>query len=613
MSGRAIAATGPTRTRDGRTIVLPRGRSTPELAALALTAIATLLLAGSLAVATLRLDGYGLVGSLPISYHAGIAVLPLAAMLAWTRPRGAPVLIAGLVVFVVFVWLTPLALEGTPRFRTGYLSYGYVDPIVRGEGLRPAEFFYHNWPLFPLLFGGLVTLTGLDPLTLLGWFPTAIVLLYLVPLGGLLRLVTVPIRERVPGAWALGLWLFVAFDWTGQDYFSPQALAFLVFLCWAWLLAWVALRREGRFERPATAVALVLFGLLVLTHVLTSLLALGALTTLTIAGFLRRPSLLVTCVVLFLGWQAYVAAPFFASYGPHLLRALLAVQDFFLVNLSNRIGGSAEHEVIATLRVAVSLVAFGLGALGVARFLAARGSRTGVAPTRSNEPGLGRLADRFGARPWRRFPEETRFALVFLAGIAVVAPISLYGGEMLIRILLFSLPMLAVLLVRAADAPVVRLITLAALLVAAPLHVVTHYGNELYDHVSKGELTGFAVVADTLAPANVYGAYPAADFRRTTELDSRTSVPAGANYPLDPTPLDGPDTALRWLDRDLPIYVAFSRGDAAAAELFFDDRSYVERALERLDRDPAYRLVYRNPDIAIYEWLGNARAREEEH
>jgi hypothetical protein len=260
----------------------------------------------------------------------------------------------------------------------------------------------------------------------------------------------------------------------------------------------VAASRAATVE--PTLVTLGLFALIVLTHVLTALLAIGVLAALTVAGMLRRPSLVVTTTLLFLGWQVYVAAPFYGFYGPNLVAALLAAPDFLTVNLANRIAGSPAHESVATLRVATAVVAFALGALGVARFLVRR-----------------------------PIPRETRFAIVALLGIAILAPISVYGGEMLIRVLLFSLPMLAILIVRAFDAAAVRVALIAALVVFAPLQLVTHYGNELYDYVSPGEVAGFSYVADHLAPANVDGAYPAGVFLRSATLDYRNTVPPNAS------------------------------------------------------------------------------------
>src|SRR5207253_1858015 len=121
----------------------------------------------ALAGSRLRLDGYGLVHSLPLPYYLGLAGLPLASAIEWSRPSARGALVAApLIAFVLAVWLTPYVLEGTPRFRTSYLSFGYVDPLIRGDGLLPHTFVYHNWPLFPLAFAAVHALTRISSLTL---------------------------------------------------------------------------------------------------------------------------------------------------------------------------------------------------------------------------------------------------------------------------------------------------------------------------------------------------------------------------------------------------------------------------------------------------------------
>ncbi len=576
MSIRATAGTG---VRERPVVAVASPLEAPEVVSVGLTATAVLLLAASLLASHLRLDAYGLAGSLPVTYYLGLACLPVGSAVLWTRPRGTGLLIGQLVLFVLVVWLTPLVLEGTPRFRTSYSNYAYVDPIVRGLGLMPGRFFYHNWPAFPVLFGELVSTFRVPPLTLMGWFPALVMLAYLVPLGALLWLMGEPVRKQAPYAWIAGLWFVVAFDWTGQDYFSPQAISYLLFLCWALLLAFVALRRDGRFEPLETLVAIGLFALIVLTHVLTAMLAIAVLAALTVVGLLRRPSLVVTTAVLFIGWQVYVAAPFYGFYGHLLVAAMLSAGDFFTVNLANRIAGSPQHEMVATVRVAVALLAFAIGGLGLLRVLARRS-----------------------------LPVETRFALASLIGIAVLAPVTVYGGEMLIRVLLFSLPLLAVLVVRAFDSRAVRAVLLAGLVAAAPLQVVTHYGNELYDYVSPGEVAGYEYIADRLAPANVLGAYPAGAFLSSATLDFRNAVPPNASARLESSTFTQPQQQ-HWLHRDWPVYVAVSRGDAGAATLFYRDPTFVEAVLKRLETDASFRLVYRNADIAIFRYVGSAASR----
>ena len=158
-----------------------------------LVAFAVTLAAGGLARSSLRLDGYGLVSSLPPAYYLGLICLPLASGVEWLRGRRASTksIVLHVVLFALIVWLTPLVLEGTPRFRTSYVNFGYVDPVLRGVGLLPGRFIYHNWPLFPVAMAALVQVTGISPLLLMAVFPIAMILALLVPMAAILRTIAI--------------------------------------------------------------------------------------------------------------------------------------------------------------------------------------------------------------------------------------------------------------------------------------------------------------------------------------------------------------------------------------------------------------------------------------
>ena len=320
--------------------------ASPVIAVIAL-AVSIILLAG----AHLKLDGYGLVDSLPWPYYVGLGGLVLASAVEWRRASSRPALVLVYVfAFLLLVWLTPYVLEGTPRFRTSYLSYGYVDPVARGQGLFPRLFVYHNWPLFSIAMAALKNAFSLSPLTLMAFFPTVIMALYLVPLSALLLMTTDRNWPRaakrwrtLSGAlgadarWVVGLWVFVVFQWTNQDYFSPQALAFLFYLGLMVVLAHTALRRDGTFTAVSGGATVILFTLIVATHVLSGLIALFVIAGLTLTKQLRRPTLLLLCLLVFVAWQAYPAAPFYQFYGHRLLQTVFAAGDFLQTNVSGRI------------------------------------------------------------------------------------------------------------------------------------------------------------------------------------------------------------------------------------------------------------------------------------
>lgn len=590
-------------------VTVPRNaRKMSGLAASPAIAAAALALSiASLAGARLRLDGYGLLHSLPWPYYLGLAGLPLASAVEWRRRSPRPMwVLAYVFAFLVLVWLTPYVLEHTPRFRTGYLSYGYVDPVVRGQGLLPRLFVYHNWPLFPLAMAGLQSVTAISPVTLMAFFPTVIMVLYLVPLSALLLLANGTQRLR-PGPerswrtflkaplgtdarWAAGLWLFVVFQWTDQDYFSPQALAFLFYLALLVVLTHAALRRRGRFDVLSGGATVMLFALIVATHVLTALVALFVIAGLTLTRQLRRPTLLLLCLFVFVAWQAYAAAPFYQFYGHRLLQTVFAAGDFLQTNVSGRISGSGAHLTVSRMRVGTTAIVFALG-------LAAVLSQSGLRRRRWSP-----------VARWRSLSQELRFALALLIATVLVGPVSVYGGEMLIRTELFSLPPLAMIIAATADRRRLFAAVAGTLTIMAPVHILTHYGNELYDYVSPGEIAGFRFIADHLAPAKIYGGFPGGGFLKSRSLRWRNStVPSAKQVPMAVDFLD--PNGHHWGTARGGVYVAFSRGDVAAATLFYNKPHLISDMQRLVASDPQMRPVYITPDYSIYHWLPPASRR----
>lgn len=577
----------------------------PGLPSIVLTLGAFALGVFALANSRLRLDDFGLASGLEPMFYVALALLPVASYVEWRRGDRAAawLIVVQVIAYIVLVWYAPTFLEGTARFRTAYVNYGYVDPLVRGDGLLPTRLIYHNWPLFPILMAGLVSV-GFDPIGLMTWFPIVAMLLYLIPLAFIVWLLwsaqarreaeAIPVPApalRWPGDpepepetgppprppyWALALWVFPIFDWTGQDYFSPQSFAFLVFLGWLIVIAYVALQLDGRFTRTTLLLVIGLFTAIVTTHVLTALLALGILFTLVLTRMVRSWTLLLTCGLIFLVWQVYVAAPFFEFYRTQLLQTILDLPSFLELNLSNRIRGSDGHAFIAQLRVLVTIVAFGLGAVAAVT--------------------VGRL----------RWSRPIRFVAAYVLGVALVAPVTVYGGEMLIRSLLFVLPMITAVAAMSLRIQAFSAVFILVVIGMAPIHILTHFGNELYDYVPANEIAGFDFIA-AHAPANVYGGAPAGQFMNTAHLDYRNSTVPKAGGPSGLEGYERPEDHA-WADEELPIYVVVSTGDDAAMRLFQNVTGFKSDVEDLAAGDPRYVPVFTNPDISIWLWTPNPPA-----
>ncbi len=595
----AQAVPAPTAVAEPPQLIGYRRDSLLTSVSLVLTLVAAACVGIGLADASLTLSAYGLIPSFHPVFFVGLALLPLASSLLWfSRGRIDRIVLVQLLLLLVALWLSPYLLESTARFRSSYKNFGPVDWLLVTGGYDPNQVIYHNWPLFPTFMAGVVKTTGVSPATLLALFPFLIQIAYLGAFAAILR------RYREAGNyWWAGVWFFYIFNWTGQDYFSPQALAFLFYLSLMAVFVHVSMNRQGQFGAPLMVLTLLIYGATVLTHVLTAGLLLPVIAALTFGGQLKQRSLLLTAVVMFAAWQVYGAFSFFEFSSTRIEDSLFDFQSFFSGNVGSRLQGSSAHLLVGRLRMLMTLVAFGLGGICILMRI--------TDPRRSQPAALLRrgLNSSFGAIEQVKtaggitlnVSQSIKFVILWLVGLAVIAPAYVYGGEMLIRILLFSLPAIALLMADSMSARKPAAIIVVVLALAAPVHMVTHYGNEIYDYVSPGEVAGFEFVSTQLAPANIFGGYPAGAFQNTPQLDWRYGVlPGEATLPS----VDGylhPDRNF-WKHKDWPIYVVISRGDGAAASLFYNQQGFQEKVKTAIAGLCNFQPSFDNGDFTVYRW-----------
>lgn len=564
---------------------------------LVVSAISVLCLGVGLATASLELTDYGIAKSFPMSFYFGLFLLPLASASLWfTNRKVDGIILLQLLLLLIAIWLSPYLLESTARFRSSYKNFSAVDWLADGGGFEPDIVVYHNWPLFPVVMTGVMKVTGLSPTQLMGLFPFLIQIAYLFPLTYLLR-----VFRPQGNSWWAGVWFFYLFNWTGQDYFAPQALAFFLFLCLLAVFAHISARRGGRFGAPAMALVLFVYGLLVLTHVLTAGVVLVIIALLTASGQLKQRSLFLAAGVMFTAWQVYGASSFFSLSQDRIEDNILDLQDFFNLNVGSRLAGAPDHVVVGRLRMLITLAAGGIAAICFLMRITERQDRRNLyLMRRGSETTLGAIGS-LGQRSFLHLWQPAPFAVFCFLALIVIAPLYVYGGEMLIRALLFSLPAFALMVAGALAwrSPSIAVVALMALV--APLHMVARYGNELYDYVSPQEVQGFNYVSTSIAPANVYGAYPAATFENTQQLDWRYGIKPGKSKPPDADGYLRPNQH-HWEHAEWPIYVALSRGDDAAARLFYNQPEFIDTLKAEIGRRCNFVLVFENPDFSLYRW-----------
>ncbi len=392
-----------------------------------------------------RMTDFGLVSVLPVVYWAAVGLLTVS-FWWWVRwRRASPALLAGHVVaLIAFMHATPAILYGTTRYSWSYKHVGIVDYIVTHHGVdraMPNLTAYQDWPGFFGLNALFVSGSGTaSALSYTVWAPFVNELLLLAPLVLILRSFTAN-RTVV---WA-AVWLFYLGNWIGQDYFSPQAFAYVLYLTAVavvlrWFLRlppaartrWAYLRqRRGEpaamvtsggaivepYARPSSAamyaVVVVVATTIAVSHQLTPFMLITALGGLLVTRRLRSRSLLVVVTAISVGWILIWGLPFLHQQLPAVIQTIGHPYDNTSASLANLSVASPDQVVVAYFDRALTLSLFGLALIGA--WYAWRSAR------------------------WRRW--QPAACLIVTPVLALFA--SSYGTEVAFRVFLFGLPFVA--------------------------------------------------------------------------------------------------------------------------------------------------------------------------
>jgi hypothetical protein len=450
-------------------------------------------------------------------YWVGFALLQAGFGVAVCRrrlPRW--LLTVQIAMLVMAVFGAASLVSDIPRGEAAWRHLGVIDNLIRNGHPDPAIDAYFNWPGFFALFAALAKAAGLPMLEVVRWAPVWNNALWLAVVGVTLRQITPDVRQ----VW-LAVWLFASVNWIDQDYFSPQAFAFLLYLMIiAVVLRWLrsepllplrALLRDARGDSlvagirdrthavrhwwasrtPAPAritpaqrtaalvIVMVLAAAMVASHQLTPFAVIAAVAALVVTGRSVAARLPLALCVLVVCWLAYLASSYLAG---HPVAPSGDLSSTAAANVVSRLDGSAGHLAVLRLRMLLTGALWLVAGIGAVRRLHA-GHHDVIGP-----------------------------ALALACAPFLLIPVQSYGGEMLLRVTLFSLPFFA-LLAAGALLPEgnprlgvrlpVQLLVIVVCTALGVASVIGRYGNAGFDMSTRGEVAAVATVYKTAHKGDV--------------------------------------------------------------------------------------------------------------
>jgi hypothetical protein len=557
-----------------------------------------------------KIGPYGLVQALPMGYYAGLALTLLSFPFIWCarRPSRLEFPLA-IIVQVVLLHGAPAIVETLPRFPSAWLLAGFTNFVSDQGRVLPLVDARFSWPS---MFAGVAILGragGMaSAVSLLKWWPVVLDVLCIPPLYLIAKKLL-----HDPKRALLAVWLFPLANWVGQDYFSPQAVAFLLYLVllcvvigplgarvpMLWRKAWVRKSRgpvPAPKERTFRQIVVLFTTLLVLTvalatgHQLTPIFAVITILALSLSGRTSLRAFVFLMGTITLAWICYGAFSFWAGHTSKLFGGLGDVGGNVASSVSSRLGGSHAHHIVTRLRLLFAAGIWGLATLGLI---------------------LGR----------RLKSDRLSLAVLMFAPFSILVAQS-YGGEGGLRVYLISLPGALCLMAMAVTAfrggprardvmgtsPAFRpgLVHAAAVLaltgLMVPLFLISRWGNELYEETRPNEMVAVEALYKMAPPGATLLAMDSHipwrftdvdryDYRSTSFTDFATGDIGAIQHHFTSNPAGG-------------FLIITTAQIEFGIENYGLPPDWAQTLEAKLTGTGHFKLVYENPDARIYRYEG---------
>jgi hypothetical protein len=536
---------------------------------LLLTALSFFLWSIVLCKSELVISHYGLISSFSVTFFIALGLLTIAAVLLWiSKEKHTWLCLSQTLLLTISLYLTPLMLEGTTRFQAAYQNYGFVDYIMTTGRLNPQVVWYHSWPGTWIYFAAVFKILNInDPLFVMGIFNTVAQIFFLIPLFLIFKKFNKNEDNRF---WAFA-WIFTLINWTNQEYFSAQAICYLLALfIFAMALSIVKNSKENTAE---IIVLVILMSAVMISHLVTALIELLTIIFLFFIWKKRNFNLIVFLSILLGAWTIYGSIVQVKVFLPNFIKEAFNVDSFFSSTILRRFGEtSAEHAFINNSRVIFTLVFVMLALIGFV---------------------LVYLKN-------KRIEKDNMSLLSFSIPAVCLLPVFVYSGEFIIRVFLFMLVPVAYFTCQFLESKYLMPVLTVILIISVPVHILTHYGNELVDRTPRPELIFTDFFYENTDKGFLIGNVPPVIYRHLDKykyygLSSNVADPTLVNR-FELIKLQGPEI---W---GVPVYTEIAQRQYTIGWYLQNNPNLLPSIKDWIDNFNSYQLVYNNSDVQMYIW-----------
>lgn len=438
MPDRSVINTTGMETGKADAVSISRGFKVLDICLLLLPFLGLFLWSISLRTISLNeMNDLGLISALPPGMIAAPGLLVVSIIFTLQRPKVRVwLLVFQFMCIILMLYGIPHLMEEVPCCAPLYRHAGYTDYILQTGTVDPYLDIYFNWPGFFVLSAFFTKVFGYATiLTYAGLAPVFFNMMYLGPMYAIFSSITS--NKRL--AW-LSLLFFIITNWVGQDYFSPQGLDFFLYLVIIMMLlkwfrmppkkqvppgkdasfvqksfAWLKTPDSpspsiGHWQRGWLLCCLILvYGLVVCSHPLTPFFTLFSVFALVLFRRCYPFWLPILMTAMTAAWILLMARPYFSQHISLITDTIGHLTGNVPKSITaGKMVGDPLYQVVAKMRLYTTVLLWLMALLGAIKRM-------------------------------RQGNHDITCILLALAGFPLIATQS-YGGEMLMRIYLFTEP-----------------------------------------------------------------------------------------------------------------------------------------------------------------------------